>query len=1267
MEAYCGDCQSTLDVLAVRCALCRSEVPERGWARDMFLGITIGGKFRINGRLSGSSLGVLYEALDTDENKLVLVRTLHSRYHSDKQMVGEFSSQSETIRTLTSVHTARVLAIVKEPGVVGYVTEHPWGVSLQDLLDAGRTFDAQSALIIANQVADSLADAHGKGVVHRGLNPAQIIVYEPDGQDQPAEVTVVGYGLTAVRQHSAASNLRMSDRSPAYMAPEQVNQEGVSSATDLYSLGAILFHMLAGRPPFSDPDPMVVLRARVEEPAPGLNTVAADVDAGVARIVDRLLETDPARRRPDSAQALAEKLNLGVLRLGFGYPPTERSVTEAMRDSIHMVFPKQKKLSKTLGPVVWGTLGGVVLGVALAAASVLSSPESTPMPRHPERPPQTAPTGAAESADPSGRAPSAAEAGLAAPNDPPQIANAAAQPNGPGSNDARAPTGGPAAGATGAPVAGPAGGRVSGATGGASRGPVAGATDAAPRGGEGGATGAAPNAPAAAPALAKNGAAAPNGVAPAAVGTTAALPLRGARGGVVPSVAPSGVLPKAGAAFANGAGVVAGSSDSPPVRVPSGSDPGARFSGVAKTPPAPIPAGQPDASTPPGLAAVAPTARRLLPSGAAPVVRLGHRGVVRAVACSADGKWLVTASDDGAVRVSSADTLEAGRELTGLPLAASALAVSRHAGLVVAGTAQGHLVAWDSNSDVGRQVGTYGGGVLAVSVGPLGKEVLVADRRRMLSRVSAQTWRPIGRSKKLGAGGPSYAAAISGDGGTIVVVNGGPDPKMIPRNTRTHKAAIQLDAIDNVIRVVTGYHGRWLVSGSSSGAIQIAALGKATTVKTVQHGEPLTSLAMHPTRPLFASGGVTGTITLWHAETGVGRRVVGSTVRSSVTALSWAPTGQQLLVATADRSIARVDTARAAVTDRLLAAPPGAPLLAFTHDGKQLVVAGQDGFVHLWDLATGTRSGGFRTTAPAAVSVKRVGSGVPNVVLAGVDGFLRSFASDAVRWQVNARGTFGAVTLSETELAVALRSGGQIRRFQLLDGAEIDVPVGKAQDKLRIASYAPDGHRLAVGSAGGAVAVYDLSQATPRKTGRLSRGRGEVIALRWSADGGVLAAAFDGGGLLAYSREGKRTRAIVLQRSGDFPTPALALIDGTLIAGSRSGAVRSWGWRDASSHGAPSEHGATSGWAVSGNGRVAAVADRAGRVSVGRFGTGGLGTLSLFVSTDAWLGWTADGNYVANAAGKTFLRIRVGRELRPVSAFPGLENTAAIQAAVSRL
>jgi serine/threonine-protein kinase len=181
---------------------------------------------------------------------------------------------------------------VQGAGFLYYVMPFVDGESLRDRLTREAQLPIDDALRIADDVADALHYAHGRGVVHRDIKPENILL-------EDGHAVVADFGIAHAVRGSGDDKLTMTGMSlgtPHYMSPEQGSGEAVDARSDLYALGCMLYEMLAGVPPFTGPNAMAIMMRHLMDPVPRLATVRPTVAPHVTRAIERALAKVPADR-----------------------------------------------------------------------------------------------------------------------------------------------------------------------------------------------------------------------------------------------------------------------------------------------------------------------------------------------------------------------------------------------------------------------------------------------------------------------------------------------------------------------------------------------------------------------------------------------------------------------------------------------------------------------------------------------------------------------------------------------------------------------------------------------------------------------------------------------------------------------------------------------------------------------------------------------------------------------------------------------------------
>ncbi len=250
--------------------------------------------------------------------------------------------------------------------------EYLEGRSLSDEIRALGRLPADRAISIAMQVGRALRAAHGLGVVHRDLKPGNVFLVAREGEEDLAKV--LDFGL--VKQTAVLGDQTQAGRimgSPRYMAPEQAQARAVDARADIYSLGAVLYAMLTGRPPFEKATELATIMAQVNEPPPPIASVAPDVllPAGLEAVIMKCLAKNPDYRFPSMEQVVA------ALRAVSGAGP---AATDSIRTAAPAVATSQaiEALSAGRRRSWWWLVAAA--GGALACAGLVVAGLGPPVP-----------------------------------------------------------------------------------------------------------------------------------------------------------------------------------------------------------------------------------------------------------------------------------------------------------------------------------------------------------------------------------------------------------------------------------------------------------------------------------------------------------------------------------------------------------------------------------------------------------------------------------------------------------------------------------------------------------------------------------------------------------------------------------------------------------------------------------------------------------------------------------------------------------------------
>jgi eukaryotic-like serine/threonine-protein kinase len=252
-------------------------------------------RYRLLAELGRGGMGVVWRAHDERLGRQVAVKVVHDWVAADRDLKRRFELEWAALARLQHPHIVRLYDVAEEHGRTLLVMELVEGRTLAQLL-AGRTLGWEDTRRVAAPIAAALAYAHGRGVVHRDLTPANILVEQESGR-----VVVSDFGLARLAQTGSAPVSGVLAGTPEYWSPEQAAGHETGPPSDLYSLGCLVHRLLTGTPPFAGGDRLAAGLRRVHEDPATLGSIAPDAPADACRLVDSLLVRDPAHR-PTAAE-----------------------------------------------------------------------------------------------------------------------------------------------------------------------------------------------------------------------------------------------------------------------------------------------------------------------------------------------------------------------------------------------------------------------------------------------------------------------------------------------------------------------------------------------------------------------------------------------------------------------------------------------------------------------------------------------------------------------------------------------------------------------------------------------------------------------------------------------------------------------------------------------------------------------------------------------------------------------------------------------------
>jgi serine/threonine protein kinase len=353
------------------------------------------GDYDILGQLGRGGMATVYLAHDLALDRRVAIKVM-SPVLSLGDGVERFKREARTSASLSHPNIIPVYAVQHTERLLYFVMKFVDGRSLDSIITELGPLPVPMIQAILGQVASAFGYAHRRGVVHRDIKPGNILI------DDEGWVVVTDFGIAKVSQAPQLTSTGLSVGTPTYMSPEQVMGQGVTGASDQYSLGVVAYEMLTGKPPFEGTGTMAMMYAHVHHPPQPVEELRPDCPQGLRAAVTRMLAKDPAERwvsiediiavigspsltpdDPTRSQLIAiaktgQRRSIGVttpkspiplLRTPIPPAPRKGAATEPLVAAIGSpVIPARHRRSSALSLAL--AVGGVLVGVGSIAVAL---------------------------------------------------------------------------------------------------------------------------------------------------------------------------------------------------------------------------------------------------------------------------------------------------------------------------------------------------------------------------------------------------------------------------------------------------------------------------------------------------------------------------------------------------------------------------------------------------------------------------------------------------------------------------------------------------------------------------------------------------------------------------------------------------------------------------------------------------------------------------------------------------------------------------------
>ena len=347
---YCKECATALPRPAETSGFPTQTIEAQ--RKDLTTGTLFAFRYQIVEELGGGGMGKVYRALDTKVGEEIAIKLIKSEVAADKATIERFKNELKIARKIVHKSVGRVYDLNEERGTFYFTMEYVRGEDLKAFIRSSGQMAVGTSLRVVRQIAEGLAEAHELGIVHRDLKPSNIMI------DRRGNARIMDFGIARLAGARGITGGNVMIGTPEYMSPEQVEGKEAGPASDIYSLGIVLFEMLTGRLPFEGDTPLSVAVKQKSEAPPDPRTLNPEIPEGLNRVIRKCLEKSKEKRYRTAAEFLTDLAGLEKSLpttphpLPVRKPPASREITVRL-PSKKVWIPLAAVLVALLALAVW--------------------------------------------------------------------------------------------------------------------------------------------------------------------------------------------------------------------------------------------------------------------------------------------------------------------------------------------------------------------------------------------------------------------------------------------------------------------------------------------------------------------------------------------------------------------------------------------------------------------------------------------------------------------------------------------------------------------------------------------------------------------------------------------------------------------------------------------------------------------------------------------------------------------------------------------------
>ncbi len=323
---------------------------------DQLVGQTLG-RYRITSLLGQGGMGAVYKGYDETLKRDVAIKVMNPQMARQGNFQDRFIQEARTVARLSHPGIVQVYDFGQDKSQLFIVMEFLPGTNLgqkiKDLRGKGQWINLDEGVHIIEQVAKALDYAHRRGVLHRDMKPDNIMLRQEPSDNLPYRPVIMDMGLAKLAEGGVETQVGTTMGTPQYMSPEQALGKTVGAASDIYSIGVILFELCTGRVPFPARNLTEAVKFHTQQPPPAPRSIKADLPPAVEQVILKALQKDPAQRYP-TAGDMAEALESALPSITkVGQTPQPAAQADPGRPTQYQETPDKMRAPSTndFGPV----------------------------------------------------------------------------------------------------------------------------------------------------------------------------------------------------------------------------------------------------------------------------------------------------------------------------------------------------------------------------------------------------------------------------------------------------------------------------------------------------------------------------------------------------------------------------------------------------------------------------------------------------------------------------------------------------------------------------------------------------------------------------------------------------------------------------------------------------------------------------------------------------------------------------------------------------